>query len=392
MRINFILTPLLLIILFMPFCGKNNSYDFIKKQIQHKTFKGYENPDSVSVFIDASMSMQGFTGNEDYQVLMRNLLTSFSDPNKLVINLFDTSIVKVNNFKDLFLASNYRGSQANLDLMFNKVLESFEKNKNSFYVIITDFQFNNQDIYINSLVSFNKFLKNEAIIKVFVSEFDFNGMIFPQFVRDKQPYYYQGKRPIFIILFGRYPHINFMGDFIEKTFNYKNSITLSKDIPLKFDFIKKHSENKITFANKKENHFYAKEDNFRMLLNLSFPRIFNLEDYNDLNFDILAFELYQDSLIRKHPELKIDSIKQNFNDRNISLYLSSIDNIKEAKNIYKFGILPANLPEWVKNYSALPTQSQSNKTVYLYQFFEDIFRPVNEKNYLFTFYFILEKK
>lgn len=392
-------TLMLLIVitfLFVIACkDKNKIYEDISENLIRKERKiGIINPDTIFIYVDASMSMQGFVLQNDYQVLVKNILTSFSDPSKLKLNLFDTSLISLSQFSNLFQPVNYKGYRANLDLIFDKILKEYLESENRLFLVITDFQFNNQNIYINTLSIFNKLLNNGALINVFGNEFEFNGLIFPQFV-NSQPYTYKGKRPIFIILIGRHHHLNFVADFVESTFDNKNWMTISKEVLVDLKLEKSLSNGSVAIANQRENHFFVKEDKFKTCFNLKIPKIYVNNSFNINNFDIQCYE-YKPSnsnkFLRKNADIVLDSVLFFDNENKLMLFFSSLNNIAFTRNIYKIGYLPATLPEWIDRYSGVPTDNQSNKTVYLKAFFEDLFRPVNEKNYLFTSYFILEKK
>lgn len=391
-----ILIILILSVLFINACQNKNS---IYKDINNKLIKKEKrisiiNPDTIFVYADASMSMQGFVLKNDYQVLIKNILTSFSDPSRLRLNLFDTSLISVSKYSDLFHPGNYKGYRANLDLIFDKILKEFLESENRLFLVITDFQFNNQNIYINTLSIFNKLLNNDALINIFGTEFDFQGLIFPQFV-NQQPYLYSGKRPIYILLIGKHYHLNFITDFVKKTFNVQNWMTLSKEIYVDLKLEKSFSNGSVAIANQRENHFFVKDNKFSACFNIKIPEIYINNIFWNNNFDVQCYEYRpheKNKFLRKNTDVSLDSIWFLNKENKLLLFLSNLDNVTISRNIYKIGFLPDKFPDWISKYSGIPTDNQANKTVYLKEFFEDLFRPVNEKNYLFTSYFILEKK
>ncbi len=392
-NINFKFILFVIITFLIPFgCNNNLPYNSIKEELNIKSYGFIKEPDSIGVYVDASMSMQGFVINTDFQFLIKNILTSFNDPAKIDLYLFDTALVKISGYRELFDHNNYKGSKANLDLLFDAIFKEFIKSEEKIFVVLTDFQFNNQNIYVSSVASINNLLNNGAVIKIFQADFDFNGLIFPQFIATK-PYNFNGKRPIYILIFGKSHHLNFISDFVTNTFNYQNKITLSKDIFVIPILDKRFSAGNVSLANQKENHFYVNREKFNFCVQLKIPDLYEIDSFTVANFDIKALKLKRKSeLYQKNPEIRIDSIQIYKNDNRLLLYFSNIEPLSDRVSIFKIGFLPIELPKWIHNYSILPKNDQSTKTVYLKEFFEDVFRPVKYKNCLFTSYFILEKK
>ncbi|MCX7612531.1 MAG: hypothetical protein N2043_13190 [Ignavibacterium sp.] len=392
-RVIILIVPILFLFFIFQSCKKSIPYSELKKKLNINLVGSLDDPDSVSVYVDASMSMQGFANNNDFQFLIKNILSSFTDPAKVEFYLFDTSLIKVQSYNDLFNSKNYRGYRANLDQIFGTVSEKFSKSKENLFVVLTDFQFNNQNIYVNTLIKINKLLNDGAVIKLFEADFDFDGLIFPQFVNNS-PYHYKGKRPIYIFIIGRLQHLNFISDFIKNTFNYQNSFTLSKDIFVQPKLDRKYSGGKVTVANEKQNHFYLKDDEqFKFCTEIQLPELYENDSLVSINFELKGFELRNENkLQQKDCELVIDSILYLRNQKKLRVFFSNIEPLHNERSVYVIGYLPNKLPDWIINYSAMPQDNQATKTVYLSQFFQDIFRPVNDKNYLFKSYFILEIK
>lgn len=393
--IKIVISLLLIFILLSAGCKQNNSNLYNKRDQYFKPIGEISiiNPDEVDIYIDASASMKGFINSFEYQSLIKNLIAALnSEKISVSYNLFDTNLLPINNIMSLFNDNFYSGHRANLDIMLKDLYERHQKNRNSLFIVVTDFQINNKQIYLDVLKEFNKFLNDSLLIKFFMKELNFNGLIYPQFI-NVAPYNFNGKRPLYVILLGKPEHSEFIITLINKVFPNTNSLTLAKNYPIEYKLIKDRKIVSVGIQSSKKHHYSfddKKELKIAFDINCNIFDNWGNLDENDFEIHSYRYDEKLDTLIKKKNELLIDSLLKN--EKGYSIYLSANDNINYRFNVYNITCLPDNLPQWIYNYSTVPGGNQATKTVLLEQFFEDLLRPVINKNILFSFNFILEKK
>ncbi len=386
---------LLFLIILIAGCKQNNSSVYTKRDQLFNPITDFRiyNPDEVNIYIDASASMRGFVQSPEYQNLIKNLITSLNSDNITVnYSLFDTTVKPINNIITLFNANLYTGFRANLDLMLKNLNAKHITNSNSLSIVITDFQINNHQIYFDILKEFNILLNDTLLVKFLMKEISFNGLIFPQFI-NAPPFIYNGNRPLYVIIFSKTGHSEFLTNLINRVFPNTNSLTLAKNYPIGYKLIKDRKIVTVGTQSGKKHHYSFKDhEELKLAFELKCD-IFNdwgKLDSNDFEIHSYRYDEKLDTLIKKKNELIVDSLI--VDEKGYRIFISNIDNISDRFNIYNITCLPDTFPKWIYDYSTLPNGNQAVKTVLLQQFFEDLTRTVVDKNILFSFNFILEKK
>lgn len=380
----------LLSILLLYGCSKEDStvYKKVEDKFGSEQKVVISTPTSFKIFIDASQSMKGFVIGNDFRNLIGKLVTSFRNTTDVKYYFFDTTLKTLNNYLDLFQPSIYTGYKANFDRLFYEVENEFQKDSNSLFILITDFQFNNFNIYYNTVNSFQNILSSNGYIKFFASTFNFNGLIFPQFTNAK-PYSFSGNRPIYIIMIGRYKNAKFIEELADNLLNDFNTITLTKKIPINSEIITLN--NTLSKTNIKKSHFKVKKTPFNISIIIESPLFNDWNNFTNADFYISSYYYYRDSLFEKLPEIEIDSLQKG---EKLKIYISSKKDLEYEFNIYNIQCIPRSFPEWIDSLNTdnvTDPLSQSNKTIWLKRFFEDLFRPVVDKLVLFEKIIIIEK-
>lgn len=363
---------------------KNLNYNKFKNLLSSEQVDFDEIPKELIFFFDGSASMKGFINQADYQNIVRKLYTAITHKTNKKFFSIHTQVIPLNNIIDAFNPNNFSGSKANLDLLFKSIDSLFTHKDSTVFVVITDLQFNNQDIYFKTLDTFNEILEKNGLIGVFHTNLNFDGIIYPQFTTLNK-YHYKGYRPIYFIAVSKLNHANFVHDFIKRTINLENRIIFTRGLPAKFEVDFKNSrasgDNRIIRSTAPYTYLSLK-------INLDFLSHW-IDSISAEDFNIKQYRISNDTLILKNPELKITEYKI---DTNKSLHLK-LESIKKeiSTDLVEIEFLPKNIPNWVLAYTCDPTDNQSNKTVKLKEFLEDILMPVDKKFSLFKISFLYEK-
>ncbi len=198
---------------------------------------------------------------------------------------------------------------------------------------------------------------------------------------------------MYVIIFSKPGHSEFLTNFINRVFPNTNSLTLAKNYPIEYKLIKDRKIVTVgTQSGKKRHYSFNGNEELKLAFELKCD-IFNdwgKLDSNDFEIHSYRYDEKLDTLLKKKNDLIVDSLI--VDEKGYRIFISNIDNISDRFNIYNITCLPDTFPKWIYDHSTLPNGNQAVKTVLLQQFFEDLTRTVVDKNILFSFNFILEKK
>jgi hypothetical protein len=247
-------------------CGKDGKIGVVPEEwneIAINTVKG------VNLLIDATPSMQGFADANApiFLNLIKNNVAGYLgsvSSNKRYFEFGETiNPLAINDLNKIVDPKFYVGKFKTTNISL--VIDSIDKwDKDEFTVIMTDFFENDNDI--NRIVTkFDEVVKKELSFGLIGIRTDFKGKVYDVNFKGKAHHFpYVGKRPIYLLLFGKYETIK---KFYEKFQNDLKANYSPSDFNF-FIFTKQYAENANNLLNASSSSILKKDDNYNIKDNI----------------------------------------------------------------------------------------------------------------------------
>ncbi len=366
-------------------CKNEVSFDHLEKiaskQFALENFTEQIHPNNIKIAIDISKSLQGFAKTGELNQLLRKTITSLGPYIKTQFYAFERDSYQIDDYLEFFKPNKFSGTEAN----FKKLFSIIEKDSNAVLIIITDLQFNNQKYYFDLVDLFQSEIANDKYIKLFNSKIYFDGLIFPQFI-NKNKFHYSGERPIYAICIASKKYASFIENLLKNIMPWENSLTL----------VTQHIGNwKIIRANK-NTYIYGN----RLLIDCSNDLRFRIKiispsllEWGEWSKDEIFVDTYyfEDTSFKKYnQDIIVDDVYTQKDTLYFSIYANKI--LAKSNLAWNISLIPKSLPSWIIEQTCKPADNQTDKTLMLQEFVQDIINPISKPFKLSTFNVLIKCK
>lgn len=358
-------------------------------------------PNRVKIFVDVSMSMQGFCrANLNYLNFLQDIDDCMFGVPKEYYSI--SNVINQTTVSDLLNETTYVSGESNFGL-----LSSNEIDENNLIFFITDLQFNSDSYYHKFSSTIRDLIYDGYYVNILGSLTDFNGLIFTDMNNECSNFSYSGKRPLYLIIVGNIKNKKYISDALAKTKLYEKQLPFycSNDsyvqIPTTTAFNNGYFEN-------------SNGEKIKDAINLSLKRLTNAKieikirndiflSWNNINERTVVIDGYKinpsslsDTIIlhdRYELDYNITDFEISNNEISFNLSLSKISST--GKYIMKINIIPdeETIPSWISDYSCNindDCDKQKDHTLLLEQLIRKSLIPVKNTNSISTVYIFLE--
>ncbi|MBA4385294.1 MAG: hypothetical protein C0410_11205 [Anaerolinea sp.] len=337
-------------------------------------------PEIANIAVDISESMKGFAETGTFQELIRKTVHALGPQKNVRYYWFDTTYGSARDFLQFFDPNLFVGYATN----FQRAFSIRKTGTNEILILLTDFQFNNERSYDALVKAFQTEILKGGYIKVFSSNPDFDGRIFPQFIR-KDRFRHKGQRPLYAICVGERSHAEFIEQVLKKTIPWINSVTLSSGIPLYWRI--HHPSPTVRISGKSLS--LQSRDSLSFKLSLISPVIHDWGDWTRDEIITETFSFIDTNFIEAKENLGVRIIQTKGDTCVITLFAKEID--PTPNKLWRISLRPNSVSPWISDQSCLPDGDQARKTVKLKEFIEDVIRPVTNPFTVNTIHIFLQK-
>lgn len=351
------------------------------KEKPHEAMQKYSNPDTLKLIVDLSESMKGFVHADSFKQLIGKTVTALGPNIPVAYYGLDNGLSKISDFLELFEPTKYNKKESDLHI----ACRAHNKESKNLLILITDLQFNDNRKYYNLVKTFQQKLLDGCYMKIFSSNPEFSGTIFPQFTGSAR-YNHTGKRPLYAIVLGKSEHWSYIEHILKKAMNWENSLTLTSNVALKSKILRSNarvSSNYKTVALKSRDSLFIIYKIYGT--NISEWRNFKKED---IQTEICNSE-NKTSNSQETENLTIKKIKIVKDTITISFFIKEIN--PEPTKLIKLFIRPQFVPAWVVDQSCGISGDQATKSVKFKDFIEDVIGNQSNPFTLSAFEILLKK-
>lgn len=340
-------------------------------------------PDTIKFVIDISESMRGFVKSGSFQQLFSKSITSLGPKANIQFFKFDSTLQKENDLYLFFNETTYNKRRAK----FETLTSLMDSTSHSIQILLTDFQFNDNQSYLETVKYFQWQLMTGKYIKIFSARPEFTGTIFPQFIFPQKTFISNKPRPLYAIIIADRKYAKFVELLLKEVHVWENSITLSNGSPYQLKIINSNSNLKSNTPNL----YLSSKDSLSFKCRIISPVFL---EWGEWTTDVVDVQIhsFKDSTFTQegNVDLKIKEFKKTFDTCIFSFYKKEID--PSTPNLIRIRIKPKNLPEWIWEQSCEGNGNQATKTVKLYDFINAVIKIVNNELTIATEYLFILKE
>ena len=361
-------------------------------------------PTNVKIYVDISMSMQGFSiATDEYS----NFLTDIeSCMFPIDVNFYSISNMIEETSKSALLRENtYVSSESNFGLLSNEEIDT-----NEVVFFVTDLQFNSEEYYEKFSSNIRRFIYDSYYVNILGTMTDFDGIIFTDMNEECNNFRYEGSRPLYLLVISNVEN----KDYISKALN--KSTLYQRQLPF---YCNNDSYIQIPTTTYADNN-----NNFKLSNGKIIKDIFQLgiKSHRDINPEIkinnsifnhwneINDEIFHISGYRINPDnpdtidIAMDKVDINYSISNVNISDNEIDFnlfIDAFKNpatyIIKIEIIPdeETIPDWILEYSCNRNDgcdTQENHTLLLESLVRRVLIPIKNPNSISTTYIFIDVK